>query len=108
MIDSIKKTFLAGLGAAVVTKDQVQAGLEEFVKQGKLTAADARALAEKIADDGRREFEAASTKFGDKVRDVFAYADPKLVARLEALEARLDALEGKEPAAKSHKPRPKP
>ena len=35
MIDTIKKTILAGVGAAVVTKDKVQAGLEDFVKQGK-------------------------------------------------------------------------
>ena len=35
MIDSIKKTILAGVGAAVVTKEKAQAGLEEFVKQGR-------------------------------------------------------------------------
>jgi polyhydroxyalkanoate synthesis regulator phasin len=38
MIESFKKTILAGLGAAVVTGDKVQERLDEFVKQGKITA----------------------------------------------------------------------
>ena len=93
MIDSIKKTILAGVGAAVVTKDKVQAGLEDFVRQGKISAADAQAMAEKIARDGRREFENASTKLGDTVRDLASTGD-KYLARIECLEARVSALEG--------------
>jgi polyhydroxyalkanoate synthesis regulator phasin len=94
MIDSIKKTILAGVGAAVVTKDKVQAGLEDFVRQGKISAADAQAMAEKIARDGRREFENASTKLGDTVRDLLASTGDKYLARIESLEARVSALEG--------------
>lgn len=98
MIDSFKKTLLAGLGAAVVTKDKVQAGLEDFVKQGKMTASEARAVAEKIAEEGRREFDEASSKLGDKFRDVVAsVSDPKHRERIEALEARVAALEGSPP-----------
>jgi polyhydroxyalkanoate synthesis regulator phasin len=103
MIDTIKKTLLAGFGAAVVTKDKVQAGLEDFVKQGKVSAADAKAMAEKIADESRREFEAASAKLGDKVRDLLAFADNTVPARLAALEARVDALEGKHAKAAKHR-----
>jgi polyhydroxyalkanoate synthesis regulator phasin len=103
MIETFKKTLLAGIGAAVVTKDKVQAGLEDFVKQGKVTAADARAMAEKIAEDGRKEFDDASTKLGDKVRDLLAHFDSKHMARIEALEARIDALEGK---AGKHRAKP--
>jgi polyhydroxyalkanoate synthesis regulator phasin len=102
MIDTFKKTLLAGLGAAVVTKDKVQAGLEDLVKQGKITATDAKAIAEKIADEGRREFDEASTKLGEKVRDIVAsVSDNKYRDRIEALEARLAELEGKPP--KAHK-----
>jgi polyhydroxyalkanoate synthesis regulator phasin len=103
MIDTIKKTILAGVGAAVVTKDKVQAGLEDFVKQGKVSAADARAMAEKIAGESRREFEAASAKVSDKVRDLMAFADNTIPARLAALEARVDALEGKPAKAAKHR-----
>jgi polyhydroxyalkanoate synthesis regulator phasin len=105
MIDTIKKTILAGVGAAVVTRDKVQAGLEDLVRQGKITAEEARATAERIASEGKREFEAASEKLGDGFRDLLARADGKLTARIESLEARIDALEGK--TAKATKPRPK-
>jgi polyhydroxyalkanoate synthesis regulator phasin len=100
MIETFKKTLLAGLGAAVVTKDKVQAGLDDFVKQGKITAADAKAIAEKLAGEGRREFDEASTKLGDKFRELVAsMSDPKHLERIEALEARIAALEGHAPKA---------
>jgi polyhydroxyalkanoate synthesis regulator phasin len=95
MIEALKKTILAGLGAAVVTKDKVLDGLDDFVKQGKISASEARAMADKIAAEGRREFDEASAKIGDKIRDVISYSDGKYLQRIQALEARVDALEAK-------------
>jgi len=102
MIESIKKTILAGVGAAVVTKEKVQAGLEEFVRQGKVSAADAQAMAEKIAQEGKREFESASARLGDTLRDLLAAPGDKYLARIEALETRVAALEGKPAGQKKH------
>jgi polyhydroxyalkanoate synthesis regulator phasin len=93
MIDIIKKTLLAGVGAAVITKEKVQSSLDEFVKQGKVTSDEARQMADKIADQGRREFETMSRELNDRLRDVFAGADKKTQARIDALEARVAALE---------------
>ncbi len=106
MIESLKKTLLAGLGAAVVTRDKVLEGLDDFVRQGKISAAEARAMAEKIAAEGRREFEQASAKVGDKVRDILSYSDGKHLARIEALEARVNALEEKPARAAKHRAKP--
>ena len=103
MIETFKKTLLAGLGAAMVTKDKIQAGLDDFVKQGKVSAADARAIAEKLAEQGRREFDETSVKLGDKVRELIGSMDHKYHARIEALEARVAALEGKAPKNTTHK-----
>ncbi len=89
----------------MVTRDKVLAGLEDLVRQGKITAEEARATAEKIAHEGKREFEAASEKLGDGIRDLLARVDGKLTARIESLEARIDALEGK--PAKATKTRTK-
>jgi polyhydroxyalkanoate synthesis regulator phasin len=95
MIDQIKKTFLAGIGAATITQEKVRAGLSDFVAQGKLTATEARAAAERIAAESRVEFGKASTQVGDKVREFVAYADGEHLRRLHALEARVAALEAK-------------
>jgi polyhydroxyalkanoate synthesis regulator phasin len=108
MIETFKKTLLAGLGAAVVTKDKVQEGLDDFVKQGKITAADAGAMAEKIAAEGRKEFDKASAMLGEKVREVVSsYSDGKHLEKIRDLEARIAALEQKHKPASSPKHRPK-
>ena len=60
---------------------------------------------EKIAAEGKREFEEVSAKVGDKVRDLLAYSDSTYLSRIEALELRVSALEGK--SAKAAKPRAK-
>ena len=89
-----------------MTKDKVQAGLEDFVKQGKVSAADARAMAEKIATESRQEFESASAKLGDKLRDVMASFDSSVLSRIAALEARVEALEKKPAKAAKHVAKP--
>lgn len=101
MIDLIKKTLLAGVGAAVITKDKVETALEDFVKQGKVSSHEARAMAEKIATDGRREFESMSNELGDKLKELFARQDRELRERVAALEARVAALESAAPQAKT-------
>jgi polyhydroxyalkanoate synthesis regulator phasin len=93
MIDTIKKTLLAGVGAAVITKEKVESALGDFVQQGKVTAAEARVMAEKIAEDGKREFETLSHELNEKVRERFASDAAQTKARLDALEARVAALE---------------
>ncbi len=95
MIDTIKKTLLAGVGAAVITKEKVEAALGDLVKQGKVSAAEARTVAEKMAQDGRAEYEALSRQLGDKLRDLLARDTARLEARLAAVEQRLAALEEK-------------
>jgi polyhydroxyalkanoate synthesis regulator phasin len=93
MIDVIKKTLLAGVGAAVITKEKVESALGEFVQQGKVSSAEARQMAEKIAADGRREFETMSQQLNDLLRDRFTGAERRMQDRIMALEARVAALE---------------
>jgi polyhydroxyalkanoate synthesis regulator phasin len=95
MIDLIKKSLLAGAGAAAVTKEKVEQALDEFVKQGKVTAADAKIMADKVAEQGRREFDEVVAALGSKVRDFTARADEKTLSRLAALEERVRVLEQK-------------
>lgn len=93
MIDSIKKTLLAGVGAAVVSKEKVEAVLGDLVRQGKVTSAEAREVAEKLVAEGRREAEMRSQELGEKLKGAFAGIDQRAQQRLDALEARVAALE---------------
>jgi polyhydroxyalkanoate synthesis regulator phasin len=98
MIDVIKKTLLAGVGAAVVTKEKVQDALQDYVRAGKLKADDARIIAEKIAERGRREFDEMSQHASAKAAELFHRNDTAVSARLTALEARIAALEAAQAA----------
>ena len=93
MIDIIKKTLLAGVGAAVLTKDKVEAALGDFVQQGKVSAAEAKAMAEKVTAEGRQEFETLSAQLGEKIQDLLSGIDQRAQKRLDALELRVAALE---------------
>ena len=95
MIDVIKKTLLAGVGAAVITKEKVESALGDFVKQGKVTAEEARTMAQKIADQGKQEFEEASQSLNTRIKDLLKRTDEQTQARLAALEARVTDLEAK-------------
>ncbi|HRE80954.1 MAG TPA: hypothetical protein PLN52_07885 [Opitutaceae bacterium] len=95
MIDVIKKTLLAGVGAAVITKEKAEAALDEFVRQGKLSTSDARIMAEKIAEQGRREFEEMSQTLSNKLKSVLDRNEADAAARLAALENRVLVLENK-------------
>lgn len=95
MIDLIKKTLLAGVGAAVVTKEKVEETLGDYVRQGKVKAEDARIIADKIAEQGRKEFEDVSNKLAARIQEIAARGGDKADGRIAALEQRIRDLEAR-------------
>lgn len=95
MIDLIKKTLLAGVGAVVITKEKIEATLEDSVRQGKVSAADARIMAEKIADQSRQEFDQLTADLTERFQHALDRKDKDAAARLTALETRVALLEQK-------------
>jgi polyhydroxyalkanoate synthesis regulator phasin len=93
MIDLIKKTLLAGVGATIITKEKVEEALQDYIRQGKVSAGDARIMADKIAEQGRKEFEIMSGELAAKLKELAEKADFTQKARVEALEARVKKLE---------------
>ncbi len=105
MINALKKTLLVGVGAAVITKEKAEAAFADFVQSGKVNAADARAMARKIAAQGREEFKTVSGEIETKVKHLASQSNAATKARIAALEARIAELEGKKPAAARTKKR---
>lgn len=95
MIDLIKKTLLAGVGAAVITKEKISETLDDYVRQGKVKAEDAKIIAGKIAEQGRREFEDVSQTLAAKVQEIASRGGEKTDGRIAALEERIRALEAR-------------
>ena len=108
MIDAIKKTLLAGVGAAVITKEKIESALGDLVRQGKISADDARIMAEKIADQGRHEYEELSQRLGEKFKEFTSRPNAEAQSRIDTLEARIRDLESKLAAADARPPSGQP
>ncbi|MFX3681288.1 MAG: phasin family protein [bacterium] len=93
MIDLLKKTLLAGVGAAVITKDKIEGTLDDFVRQGKVNAGDAKIMAEKIADQGRKEFDELAADLNERIATVLDRKTTDHEARIAGLEERVRVLE---------------
>ena len=95
MIDLIKKTVLAGVGAAALTKEKAEEALGELVDKGKLSATEAKETAEKIAEDGKREFESATTQLQEKFNELLSKAGFNQSKRIDELETKIADLEAR-------------
>jgi polyhydroxyalkanoate synthesis regulator phasin len=93
MIDLIRKTLLAGVGATIITKEKVEEALQDYIRQGKVSAGDARIMADRIAEQGRKEFETLSADLAARFKEFSEKADFGSKARIDALEARVRQLE---------------
>jgi len=95
MIDLVKKSMLAGVGLAVVTKDKVLESLDELVERGKLTREEAAEMSDKIVAEGKAETEKARVEASKLFNDMLNRANVVTKDQYEALAARVTALEGK-------------
>lgn len=93
MIDLLKKTLLAGVGAAVITKDKIEGALDDFVRQGKVNASDARIMADKIAEQGRKEFDELAGDLNEQISGLLDRKTSDHETRIAALEERIRVLE---------------
>lgn len=101
MIDLIKKSMLAGIGAAVVTKETVQKSLQTLVDKGKLTAEDAGKTADSIVEQGRLEFEKAKDELSKVFNQGLQKANVASLEQLTALEVEVKALKARVEALES-------
>ena len=108
MIDVIKRTMLAGVGAAVITKEKAEAAFSDWVQKGKISADEAKTMASKLADDGKVEYERTSAEVRQTVRELLDKAGVGQKDRIDALEKRLLALEIEVANMATHQQQPPP
>lgn len=102
MLETLKKTIYAGIGATIISAEKLNATLNDLVEKGKMSSNDAKDLANKIADEGRKEFEESSQRVGHMVDDWLRKANfarekdfNELQKRVDKLEAEIEALKNK-------------
>ena len=99
LIEMIKKSFLASLGAAVVTKEKVEEATKRWVEEGKISRDEAEKLAQDLVESGKQQWDEIQEKMTETVRkglDTFDIGSKKefqeLQARVEELEKRISQL----------------
>lgn len=95
MLDFIKKSILAGVGASAATKERVEATLNEFVAKGRLTASEARQIADKLFAETKEEAQQTRKTFKDYFQQMLHEANVVTTSQIETLEKRIEKLEKK-------------
>ncbi|MFP3869722.1 MAG: phasin family protein [Syntrophobacteria bacterium] len=100
MFEMIRKSLLASLGAAVVTREKVEQATHRWVDEGKISKEEAEKLAQELVDSGQNQWEELQARVTETLRkgmDSFDIGSRKefqeLKARVENLEKRLSVLE---------------
>jgi len=105
MYESVRNLLLAGLGAAVLTKEKVLEATKQFVDQGRMTAAEAERVAEEVVEESRKQAKNLGESLGERLEAGVRRAVEALdlvnrpefdrlalrVAQLEQAVARLEA-----------------
>jgi len=91
--DLMERVFLAGIGAAALTKDRIQELVDDLVKRGHLDAEEGREVVERLGERSREEARAALKKADTSLQGL--YRDLGLATRrdLEDMDLRLRQLE---------------
>ena len=98
--DLVERTFLAGMGAAALTKDRIQELVEELVDRGQINADEGRAVMERLVARSREEARAALKKADGSLHTAYRELGlgsqrdlDEIALRLQQLEHRVKLLE---------------
>ena len=93
--DLLKRVVTLGIGTAALTKDKIEALVDELVKRGQLTREEGREMVEKAAGKARDEGATLKEKFSETYQDTLGSMGIATSDRFEDLERRVTVLEAK-------------
>ena len=95
MFEMIRKSLLASLGAAVVTKEKVEAATKKWVDDGKISTDEAERLARDLVENGRKQWEEIQSNVSETVRKALENLDIATRKDIDNLTNRIEELEKK-------------
>lgn len=93
MYEPFRNLLLAGLGAAVLTKDKVLEVTRQLVEQGKLSTGEAEQMAEDLAEKSRRQAKNWGEMLDQGIRKAVEALNLATREELKELQDRVAALE---------------
>ncbi|ACV69256.1 phasin family protein [Desulfohalobium retbaense] len=95
MLDTLKRSILASLGAAFITKDRVEEAMQRLVERGELTREEARRVTEEMAATGERELAEIRDEISKAVTNSLEGLHIATQSQVETLESRLKGVESR-------------
>ncbi|MCF8042316.1 MAG: hypothetical protein K9K65_00345 [Desulfarculaceae bacterium] len=93
MLETMKNLMLAGLGAAVLTKEKAMHLMQQAVEKGELSAAEAEKMADEVVAESKRQAQAMGDKLTEAAREAAMNLNLASKEELDALSKRVAALE---------------
>lgn len=93
MLETVKNLMLAGLGAAVLTKEKAMHLMQQAVEKGELSAAEAEKMADEVVAESKRQAQAMGDKLGEAAREAAMNLNLAPKEELEELRGRVAELE---------------
>jgi polyhydroxyalkanoate synthesis regulator phasin len=91
--DLIERTFLAGMGAAALTKDRVQELVEELVNKGQMNAEEGREVVDRLVARSREEARLMLKKADSSLQSAYRELGLGSKEELGDLNLRIEQLE---------------
>lgn len=93
MLDSFRNLLMAGLGAALITREKVLEVAQKWVDKGSMSATEAEKLADEIMEESKRQARSLGQSIDESVRGVLKSMELAKANELADLEERVAALE---------------
>ena len=93
MLDIMKKTLLAGIGATVITVEKLDQMLNTLVERGKLTLEEAREFRDKVIEESRKEYDDAREGMEHWFEEMISKAGLVRKSRFDEVNKRMDEIE---------------
>ncbi|MFP4213483.1 MAG: phasin family protein [Desulfohalobiaceae bacterium] len=101
-MELIRKTILAGLGTAVVTRSKIKETMHNLVEQGKLTTEEAEKYSQELIEAGEKEFGELRQETLENLQSFASQMNlakqddlQALTEKVQNLEKRLDLMQEK-------------
>ena len=96
MFELIKKTMLAGVGLAAVTKDKVEELARELTEKGEMSEKEGKEIIDELLKKSEQDRKDLETKVEDTVRKVLEKMAVATKEDIDSLSERIKNLEQKE------------
>jgi polyhydroxyalkanoate synthesis regulator phasin len=93
MLDSFRNLLMAGLGAALITRDKVLEVAQKWVDKGSISAAEAEKLADEIMEESKQQARNLGQSIEEAVNSALKNMQLAKASEIEDLEARIRVLE---------------